>query len=83
MNVLRGENRFGFRGQLTLDFPRMVQTVLRRNSKFKRAIGGFPMITEQTGHSWAKPRERMARMQTASKSRRMRIMFTLNWQMVR
>ncbi|WP_288632852.1 hypothetical protein [uncultured Parabacteroides sp.] len=21
MNVLRGENRFGFRGQLTLDFP--------------------------------------------------------------
>ena len=22
MNVLRGENRFGFRGQLTLDFPR-------------------------------------------------------------
>ena len=24
MNVLRGENRFGFRGQLTLDFPTAV-----------------------------------------------------------
>ena len=35
------------------------------------------------GRNQAKLRERMARMQTASKSRRMRIMFTLNWQMER
>ena len=27
MNVLRGENRFGFRGQLTLDFPRVAKLV--------------------------------------------------------
>lgn len=32
----------------TAIMARMVQTVLRRNSKFERAIGGFPMITEQT-----------------------------------
>ena len=60
-----------------------VQIVLRLNSKFEMAIGEFLMITEQTGHSWAKPRERMARMQTALKLRRTRTMFILNWQMVR
>ena len=35
----------------TVIMARMVQTVLRRNSKFERAIGGFPMITERIGRS--------------------------------
>ena len=31
MNVLRGENRFGFRGQLTLDFPTIIAYSFLRN----------------------------------------------------
>ena len=49
--------------------------------EIREGYGGFPMITGRIGHSWVKPRERMARMQIASKSRRTRTMFILSWQM--
>lgn len=35
----------------TVIMARMVQTELRPNSKFERAIGGFPMITERIGRN--------------------------------
>ena len=52
MNVLRGENRFGFRGQLTLDFPdvNMKHYALASKDRTELFAGKpeFP-LTEQVG----------------------------------
>ena len=40
MNVLRGENRFGFRGQLTLDFPVAVEETLAVVRVLEESWGG-------------------------------------------